>query len=143
MCIESCKKQMQEGMNKESFDAIIYDNVKMEKNWLLKICPLIFKDLVMRLAYNKVGDGLHTANLSNLGVVDLPDSVKEYVTDINFILGTSYSCQTHMAVVGYGDHVNVSFSREFVENKMEREFFRTLSGKGIEVEVSSNYWEAE
>ena len=95
----------------------------------------------MRIAYNYLGDNLHSANLSNLGVVDLPKSMKPYVDDFIFTLGPSFSCKTHLALIGYNDHVTASFSRLFVENKCEKMFFSTLASKGIDVEVSSNYWE--
>ena len=95
----------------------------------------------MSLAYNKVGDNLHTANVRNLGIVDLPESMKPYVLDMAFIIGTSYSTKTHMGLISLGDRLNITFTREMVENEMEKLFFRELSKRGIKVEVSSNYWE--
>lgn len=140
-CIKTCKEQLKSGLDKEKLDAQAYSNVKSEKNIFLKIVPLFLKTLVLRLAYNVVGDNLHTANVSNLGVVDLPDSMKQYVTDFIFTLAPSYSCKTHLALIGYGDHVTASFSRTFVENKLEKLFFTELTKRGINVVVSSNYWE--
>ena len=140
--VESCKKQVEEGLTKENFDNIIYGNVKLEKNFLIKIVPLSLKDFIMRKVYDNVGDNLHVANLSNLGLVTLPESVKKYVEDFSFVLGTSFSCKNHLAVVGYNDHINLTFSREFVENNVEKEFFRTLTSEGIEVIIDSNNWEA-
>lgn len=140
-CIEICKNQLKDGLNKEKLDATANSNVKSEKNWLLKIVPLFIKVWVLRFAYNLVGDNLHTANLSNLGLVDLPESMKPYISDFVFTLGPSYSCKTHLALIGYGDHISASFSRLFVENGLEKMFFSTLAKKGINVEISSNYWE--
>ena len=140
--VVECDKQIKEGLTKETFDNIIYSNVKHEKNFLLKLVPLSIKDFIMRKVYDNVGDNLHVANLSNLGLVTLPESVKKYVEDFSFVLGTGFSCKNHLAVVGYGDHLNLSFSREFVENNVEREFFRTLTSEGVEVIIDSNNWEA-
>ena len=136
-----CKTQLKEGLTKEKLDAQIWSNVKTEKNWLLKLVPLVIKDWVMSLAYNKVGDNLHTANVSNLGVVDLPDSMKPYVKDISFVIGTSYSTKTHCALISYNNRLTITFTREMVENQMEKMFFRELTSRGINVEVHSNYWE--
>lgn len=140
-CIDLCKEQLALGLDKEKLDATANSNVKQERNPFLKIVPLGLKEIVMRMAYNFVGDNLHTANLSNLGVVDLPESMKPYVTNFVFTLAPSFSCKNHMAMIGYGDYVAVSLSRMFVENKLEKLFFTTLSERGIEVELSSNYWE--
>lgn len=140
-CIELCKAQLEKGLDKDRLDATAYSNVKQEKNPLLKIVPLALKELVMRMAYSFVGDNLHTANLSNLGVVDLPDSMKPFVTDFVFTLAPSFSCKSHMALIGYDDHVTVSFSRLFVENALEKMVFTYLTDNGINVEICSNYWE--
>lgn len=142
-CIETCKTQLKESLTKEKLDAQIWSNVKAEKNWFLKLVPLIIKDWVLSLAYNKVGDNLHTANVSNLGVVDLPESMKQYVKDIIFILGPSHSTKTHLAVISYNNRLAMTFSRLVVENQLEKMFFRELSSRGIIPEVSSNYWEGK
>lgn len=140
-CVETCKTQLHEGIQKDKLDAIIYSNVKVEKNFILKIMPLFIKDVAMRIAYKHVGDNLHTANMSNLGYVNLPESMSKYVKDIVFNLGTSFSCKTHCAVVGYNNNLYITFSRAFVENKIEREFFRMLTSSGVGVTLFSNYWE--
>lgn len=140
-CIEVCKKQMEEGLTKEKLDAQIWSNVKTEKNPFLKIIPLAIKDFVMRAAYGKVGDNLHTSNLSNLGIVDLPDSMKPHVKDFAFIIGTSFSTKTHLGLISYNNRLSLTFTREMVENQMEKLFFRELAKRGIKAEVSSNYWE--
>jgi len=140
-CIKICKEQMEEGLTKEKLGAQIWSNVKTEKNWVLKIIPLFIKDFVMRLAYGKVGDNLHSANISNLGVVDLPDSMKQYVKNIAFVIGTSFSTKTHMGLISYNGKLNMTFTREMVENQLEKHMLTTLANKGIKVEVNSNYWE--
>lgn len=140
-CIETCKEQLKDSLTKEKLNAQIWSNVKTEKNWFLKIVPLAIKDWVMSFAYNKIGDNLHTANVSNLGVVDLPESMRPYVKDISFAIGTSYSTKTHCAIISYNDRLSITFTREMVENQMEKLFFRELSERGISVEIQSNYWE--
>ena len=140
-CIEVCKTELKKGLTKEKLDAQIWSNVKTEKNVFLKLVPLLIKDWVMALAYKKVGDNLHTANLSNLGIVDLPISMREHIDNISFAIGTSFSTKNHMAVISYNNQLNITFTREMVENNMEKIFFRELSGRGINVKVSSNYWE--
>ncbi len=142
-CIELCKNQIKQGIDKQNLDKLLNSNVKIEKNWFLKIVPLFLKDIVMKIAYNKVGDNLHTANLSNLGVVNLPQSFKTYVEDFFFVLGTSFSCKNHMAVISYNENINITFSREIVENNLEKMFFNELTKQGLDIEIISNYWEDE
>lgn len=140
-CIEVCSKQIKEGSTKEVIDTIIASNVKTEKNWLLKIAPLFLKDIAMQIGYSKLGDTLHTTSLSNLGLVSLPEGVKKHVKEFVFALGASYSSRFSMAVIGYESFLNLTFTRDFVETTIEREFIRFFTSQGVEVEVKSNYWE--
>ena len=141
-CIAECKEQMKEYLTKENLDKIITFNVKQERNVALKLVPLFIKDVAMRIVYRHVGDNLHSYNLSNLGVVTLPDSVSKYVTDLKFSLAPSYSNNNHIAIVSYNGNCYITCTRNIVENYLEKEFFRILSGFGLDVELYSNYWEA-
>ncbi len=139
--IETCSSQLKEGTQKEVLDGLIASHVKTEKNPFLKMAPLFLKDIAMKLAYKKVGDNLHTTSLSNLGIVTLPPSVEKYVTDFIFTLGVSYSAKYSVAVISYNGYLNITFSRDFVETKIEKDFVRFLTDNNVNVELSSNYWE--
>ncbi len=142
-CIETCSIQIKEGISKDRLDALIHDNVKNEKNWLLKIAPLFLKDFVISMTYARVGENLQTGNISNLGIVDLPSSAVPYVKEFNVCIAPTYSCKQQMSVITYNNQTNISVARMFVENNLEREFFTTLASLGVNVNISSNYWEAQ
>lgn len=140
-CIALCDKQVKESAKKEILDAMLTANVKTEKNPILKITPLFLKDFAIQLAYKKIGDNLHTTTISNLGIISLPPSVQKYVKDFTFTLGTSFSSKYSIGMCSYGDYLNITFSREFVETNIEKDFVRYLTQNGVQVELSSNYWE--
>ncbi len=142
-CVQTCKQQMREELTKENLQSTMHYNVKTEKNWILKVMPLFIKDIAMRIAYKHVGDNLHTCQLSNLGVVQLPESMQPFVKDIIFALNASYSGKANLAVVSYNNFINLTFTRNFAETLIEKEFFKWLSHNEIKVEINSNYWEAE
>lgn len=140
-CIEECEKQLKQGTTKEVLDSYIAFHVKTEKSWFLKLAPLFIKDLAMKIAYTKVGDNLHTTTISNLGVISLPESVQKHVKNFLFTLGISHTAKHAIAICSYQDKLNICFSRNFVETKIEKDFWRILSQNGVEVELNSNYWE--
>ncbi len=140
-CIAICDEQIKKGSAKEVLDGFIASHVKTEKNFALKLAPLFIKDLAMKIAYTKVGEILHTSTISNLGIITLPESVKKYVTNFLFSLGVSYTARHSIAISSYEDKFNISFSRDYVETNIERDFFRYLTNAGIEVQINSNYWE--
>ena len=142
-CIETCKKQMKEGLSKEKLDAIIRDNVKNQKNVFMKIVPLFIKDLVIRGVYSKVGENLQTGNISNIGIVELPASMQKYITDFTMAITPTFSCKQQMGAISYNGNLYITSTREFVETTFEREFFTTLSKNSVSVEIFSNNWEAK
>lgn len=141
-CIETCKQQMKEGLSKERLDALIHDNVKIEKNFLMKIVPLFIKDFVIKLAYINMGENLQTGNISNVGIVELPQSMSQYVTDITMAIAPTYTCKQQLGAITYNGNLYITSAREFVETNFEREFFTTLSKNNVSVEIFSNNWEA-
>lgn len=139
--VKSCKKQMQQKITAENLSRTLNANVKIEKNFWLRIVPLFVKDFVMRIGYKNLGDTLHTISFSNLGNVELPASVKPFVKDIIFIADAGDTKKDTGTVVGYNGFVNVTFARSIVECELERNFFTFFTSLGIDVEIISNYWE--
>lgn len=136
-CIAIADKCLKEGVERDKLNALIHENVKLEKNIFIKILPLMLKNPVMRLAYDQVGDNLTSANFSNIGECVLPESVKKYVTDVIFTIAPTYSCKHDIGVISYGDNIYISFTRLFVENRIERAMIQRLA-KLLPVEISSN-----
>ncbi len=140
---EICQQQMSEDLKTSNLDKMIDDNVKTEKNFLIKITPLPVKNLIMRLAYSKVGEVLQTVNLSNIGLTELPESITPYIKDVTFAIAPTFSCNHQVGVIGYNDNLYVTFTRAYVETELEKFFIRYLTSNGVHVEVSSNYWESQ
>ncbi len=142
-CVELCKTQMKEGMDIEAINDLIHSNVKLERNPFLKLTPLILKDIVMKLAYLRVGENLQSGDFSNLGLLNVPESFKGKLKDITFVIGPTQNAQQNFSVVGYEDRLYIASARGYVETKIEREFFAYLAKQGVDVTTYSNYWEAE
>lgn len=141
--VDICQKQIVEQLTTENLDKIIHSNVKAEKNLLIKIVPLSIKNIIMRLAYKNVGEDLQTASFSNLGLVNLPNSFGNVIKHLTFSIAPTFTCQQQFTAIGFNDSLYLTFTRDFVENTLERNFFRMLSEMGVELKVFSNYWESE
>ncbi len=142
-CIKISQDQILEQLTVDKLDAIIHSNVKTEKNPFIKIVPLSLKNLIMRMAYVKVGENLQTCSFSNLGAVKLPKSFSTYVKHITFSIAPTYTCRQQFTGIGFNDHIYLTFSRDYVENSIEKQFFRILTQLGVSVKIFSNYWESQ
>ncbi len=136
-------KQMKEKTTKEYLANASNANVRMSKNFVIRIMPLAIKNLAMRIGYNMLGDQIQTTSVSNLGVVSIPKSMEPYIENLHFDLGASYNIAKNFGICSYKDKLNMSFCRSIIETGLERQFFKLLTDQGVNVEIMSNYWEKE
>ncbi len=138
---EVCKSihhQMGFGITKKEMTARMTKNVNSEKAFVLRIMPLFIKNIAMKMVYNAVGEKKACLDMSNLGIVNVPEVMKDYVERFDFIIGplpeTPYNC----AVITYNGKVNISFARNVRKPELELAFFEQLRDLGVKVKVESN-----
>jgi NRPS condensation-like uncharacterized protein len=122
----------------EKINSKITGNVNLMKNFFIRRIPMFIKKHIMSYIEKVMGDGYITTTLSNLGNIELPNNMKKYVTDMNFILGKSRGKTTATTMIGYDNKLYITFSRNIKESEYERLFFTTLVKEGIEVLIESN-----
>lgn len=140
-CITIASNKIREGSSDEVISTLNYNNVKLEKNILMKLCPLFIKDIAMKIAYHFVGENYQSGDMSNVGKVVLPEELEKYVDDMYFCISGSKTSKQLIGSIGYKDKINVTFTRYFIENDFERNFIKVLTDAGLKVTVRSNYWE--
>ena len=139
--VKSAAKQLKEKLTTPQIDAQIKTNVGAERNPFIKILPRALKNLVLKIAFNIRGTKQESTDLSNLGNIEIPSSMKKYVENIRFILHASDNIEKNLSITGYNGKLFFAFSRRHVESDTEKYFFRMLSGSGVKCVVSSNNWE--
>ena len=117
---------------------IIAANVGNERMLVVRLMPLFIKNIVMKAVFNAVGERKSCLNMSNLGAVELPESMKPYVTRMDFILGAQATQPYNCGVLSYGDKLYVNFIRNIKEPELEYRFHCVLRELGIRAEVQSN-----
>ncbi len=113
-------------------------NVGSERMLILKIAPLFLKNIVMRAAFELVGERKSCISLSNLGAVKLPCEMQPYVERMDLILGTMATAPYNCGVISYGDTLYINFLRNIRETTLELKFHEVLRDMGICAEVESN-----
>ncbi|MBQ2061605.1 MAG: hypothetical protein II458_02920, partial [Oscillospiraceae bacterium] len=113
-------------------------NVTPQQILALRLAPLGLKNLVMRIVYNRRGERKGCINLSNLGVLRLPEQMRSQVERMEFIIGTQRSYPNNCSVVTCGDKTYLNMIRNIRESELERRFFSRLVELGIPVQIESN-----
>ena len=123
---------------KKNMAKMIETNVADERNPLLRVVPLFIKNLVMKMVFNSVGEKKSCLSFSNLGEIKIPENMKEHIERIDFILGPQAQAPYNCSGYSYRDILNITFTRDIKEARLETYFFREMQNLGVEVTVQSN-----
>ncbi|MBQ4313649.1 MAG: hypothetical protein IJC18_05490, partial [Clostridia bacterium] len=117
---------------------VIATNVNDERNPLVRLIPLPIKNVVMKAIFDSVGEKKSCLTLSNLGLVKMPELMKQYVRRMDFILGVQAAAPYNCGMLSYNDTIYINFIRNIRDAELERHFFAVLQSMGIPVTVESN-----
>ena len=110
-------------------------NVELENNFAINCIPRFLKKPIIDVINKLKGDRYCTHTLSNLGKIDLPESLRPYVRDIDFVLGRQRGNSGASACVGYNGNLVLNMSRRISERAFEDAFVEQLAMLGIPVEA--------
>lgn len=134
--IIQCK--MGEEITPKHMSSVIAKNVNDERNPLVRLIPLPIKNIVMKAIFDTVGERKSCLSFSNLGVVQLPDCMKQYVKRIDFILGVQAAAPYNCGLLSYENTLYINFIRNTRDPDLERHFFSVLQEMGLSATVESN-----
>ena len=133
------KHKMGLEFTKKHMGCVIATNVNDERNPFVRLIPLPIKNAVMKIIFNSVGEKKSCLSLSNMGVIEIPDIMKEYVERFDFILGVQASAPYNCGMLSYKDTIYINFIRNIQAPELERHFFNVLKKDfGISAVVESN-----
>ena len=131
-------KHMTLDITPKNMAARIKTNVKDEENTLLKLTPLFLKNIVMKSVFLMCGEKKSMLTLSNLGVIKIPDKMREYVKRFDFVLSVQSKAPYNVGALTYDDVTYINIIRNIKEPRLEMSLYRVLREEGISVKVESN-----
>ena len=95
-------------------------------------------NIVMNLVWRSVGKKTLTLSFSNIGIIKIPEVMQPYVEKIDFILNPQATAPYNATAYTFNGTLNLTFTRNIKEARIESYFFRELQKLGIEATVQSN-----
>lgn len=126
--VQSIKRRFHEGLDRENVLTHMNHLIKLEKNPFLRGIPLELKIIGLRLAANLSTDGI-TAVYSNVGTIQLPAEISDYVSRFGFFVSTP---KIQMCSCSYQDEFTVSMTSSYENENIQRNFVRILKNIGVE-----------
>jgi len=124
--------------SEKNANARLARNVKSEKNPFVRVMPLILKNFIINMVFRYSGESRFTTTITNLGVVEVPEAMREQIERFDFLLGPSRFNKVNCAVITFGENVCINFTRTIEEPVVEKDFFTFFVKNGIPVKIESN-----
>ena len=133
---------MRQEVTEKGMNARFSANVLSEKNAILRVAPLFLKNLIMRSVFVAVGDKKTSTCLTNVGRIDLPAEMEQYVTDMDLCLGPLSFNRVACAALSHRGTLRINITSTLRDAAFERAFLTALVKEGVPVKVESNRrWE--
>lgn len=132
--IKEVGTQFSAKLTKENLDKQMNSLAVLENIFILRLVPVFIKDLVLKYFYKKSRKE-QTIALSNVGIVDLPDEIKDYVKLFDVFASTD--C-TQICMCSYLDNMTLSFTSHFISPEIQKTFFTELSNNNVDVMINTN-----
>ena len=135
--LQAVRTQKRQLLAQEVLEDKISANVDLEESFMVRCIPLVLKRRIIDLVNRLHGDRFFSSTLSNLGVVELPEAMRRYVKDIDFVLGRQRGNSGAAACVSYSGRLRLHLSRKIVQNDFERSLYQLLCELGLKVEIGT------
>ena len=78
-----------------------------------------------------------------MGILSLPESFRPLVKDANYAIAANDKSPITVTAVTVFDTICINFTRSITDTETEKRFVKYLTDAGLDVSVSSNYWEVD
>ncbi len=139
--IKTVSEQLRSKTDRQHLQDGINRHVQLQKSLKTRIVPLSIKYHAMRYGFRHYGELAKTLTLTNLGSINLPDSMKSYIERMEVVLYPTKNSPINCGISSVNDQMTITFTRSIVESEIIKSFFNQLSRlTGLNVEVYSNNW---
>lgn len=127
------RKQSREKITKDEVDKVAYNAIHLIKS--IRFIPLFIKSPIANFIFSHFGDKSSTTVLSNLGKIDIPETMKKEVSKADFVLGTNRSNKILFSVVTVNDIIELSLSKFTTNQSLENNLYNLLKENDLIINV--------
>ncbi len=137
--IKEIDKQFKQQLTKDQMAIRMNNYSAIEHNPFIRLVPLNLKDFFISNARKNI-DKATTTVLSNVGKVTMPQELCPYIH--SFGVNTS-TLKMQLCACSFQDNLQLGFTCAFLGTDIQKNFFRTLTSYGIDVELRCNDFYSE
>ncbi len=137
--VPKVKAAFEEQLSREKINDNMNSYAALEHNIAVKMIPLIIKDIGISLFSMFANRGV-TCTMSNLGKITMPEGLEEHIDYFSAFMAAP---SEQICVSTFGDKMVFGEVSPYVSHGVMMNFFRIMSGMGIDVEISTNDFDVQ
>lgn len=135
--LQFVKGKFQEKLKKESIGKTMSATVKWGNNILIKLIPLVLKNVIIKISYAEIRK-YTTTTFSNVGRINVLPEYKKYINKFLFLLAPEPVEKIKCSACSYDNKLAFTFTSILQDTSIERAFFNHFEQQGMAVEIESN-----
>lgn len=135
--LESVQKSLRSQLTKENLEEVFSYGVSNRNNKFLRMVPLVIKNLVMRIVYNRSAVA-YTTTITNVGQIKFDSAYGPYIKMFRSFIAMSKGQSLKGCINSYQDTLVFTFSSIFSDTSVQKEFFRKIAEDGVTVQIETN-----
>lgn len=135
--LEFVKKEFEENLTEEKIKQTMSANVKLGNHPFIKGIPLFLKKPLVRLAYTEIRK-YTSITFSNIGRIGMIGKYQDYIEEFFLLIAPEPVEKIKCSACSFGNKMTFTFTSILKETKIEEEFYRFLTEKGMKVKIESN-----
>lgn len=136
--VNELKTEFSRLLTEKKLKQYINRSVIGEKSIGLRVMPTPIKNILTPTIYSFFGESQYTSGLSNIGLVQVPSEIEDYIERFECYPPPSIGNKVKAVMMSFKDNVYLSFGNLSKNRMLEREFFRRAIRHGINVTIETN-----
>lgn len=129
-------REIAKSKDKELLQKMINTNASDAQMLITKYSPSVLKKPFILAGFLLYGERLMTSPFSNLGIVKVPEEMKQYIDCFDATIGATKKNAINAAAITFGDNIVVTFSTKKSRREVQETFFDLLEKAGVKVKIA-------
>lgn len=125
--------------NPKTLGAMFASNIKLEALPLMRVIPLVIKDLAIGISYAITAETTTTALFTNLGKVDLPQEMYEFVESCTLLPPAGLLNGGRIGASSVKDTFTVAVANCYNDTDVEKALFLKLTEMGLPLKLQNDF----
>ena len=135
--LDFVKKDFERKLTEEEIQKTMSGNVKLGINPFIKVIPLVLKKPIVRLSYIEIRK-YTTTTFSNIGRIGIIGKYRKYIENFLMLIAPEPVEKIKCSACSFENSIVFTFTSILDNCEIEREFYKFLTEKNINVKIESN-----